>query len=51
VKLFPLSTDHARSFAVIEMASPEENTKLMDSIGDGYKDKGVLVNLLHKDDG
>jgi hypothetical protein len=51
VKLFPLSTGHARSFAVIEMASPEENTRLMDSIGDGYKDKGVLVNLLHKDDG
>jgi hypothetical protein len=48
VKLFPLSTGHARSFAVIEMASPEENTRL---IGDGYKDKGVLVNLLHKDDG
>lgn len=49
VKLFPISTGHARSFAVIEMASPEENTKLMDSIGDGYRDKGVLVNLLHKD--
>jgi hypothetical protein len=48
VKLFPISTGHARSFAVIEMASDEENARLMDSIGDGYRDKGVLVNLLHE---
>jgi trehalose-6-phosphate synthase len=49
VKLFPISTGQPRSFAVVEMASPEENTKLRDSIGDGYKDKGVLVDLLHTD--
>lgn len=39
VKLFPISSDHGRSFAVIEMASPEENTKLRDTIGDGYAER------------
>jgi hypothetical protein len=47
VKLFPISSDHGRSFAIIEMASPEENAKLRETIGDGYADRGVVVDLLH----
>jgi hypothetical protein len=51
VKLFPISSDRGRSFAIIEMASPEENTKLRETIGDGYADQGVVVNLLHNPKG
>ena len=47
VKLFPISTDHGRSFAIIEMASPEENTRLRETVGDGYSERGVVVHLLH----
>lgn len=47
LKLFPIATDKGHSFAVIEMASPEQNTRLRESIGDGYTDRGVVVHLLH----
>lgn len=47
VKLFPISTDEGRSFAIVEMASPEENTKLRETVGDGYCGDGVVVHLLH----
>ena len=47
VKLFPISTDDGRSSAIIEMASAEENTRLRETIGDGYTDRGVVVHLVH----
>ena len=47
LKLFPIASDDGRSFAIIEMASPEENTRLREMIGDGYSDRGVVVHLLH----
>lgn len=47
LKLFPISTDHGRSFAIIEMATPEENVQLRETIGDGYTDRGVVVHLIH----
>ncbi|MBI4203754.1 MAG: hypothetical protein HY527_01895 [Betaproteobacteria bacterium] len=47
MKLFPISTDEGRSFAIVEMASPEENTKLRETVGDGYCGDGVVVHLLH----
>ena len=47
VKLFPISTDHGRSFAIVEMASPVENTRLRERVGDGYSDQGVIVHLFH----
>jgi hypothetical protein len=48
LRLFPMSTDNGDSFAVVEMASAEENAKLRATVGDGYADKGVVVHLLHK---
>ena len=47
LKLFPIASDDGRSFAIIEMSSPEENTRLREMIGDGYSDRGVVVHLLH----
>ncbi len=47
VRLFPISTDDGRSSAIIEMASAEENTKLRETIGDGYTERGVVVHLVH----
>jgi len=47
LRLFPIATDEGRSFAVIEMASPDENVKLRETVGDGYADRGVVVHLVH----
>lgn len=47
LKLFPLSSDKGNSSAVIEMASPEQNARLRESIGDGYTERGVVVHLIH----
>jgi len=49
VHLYPLTSRRDQPFAVVEMASPEENKKLKDTIGDGYFSGGITVNLQHKD--
>jgi len=46
LRLFPIPT--GKSFAVVEMASAEENTKLRETVGDGYFAEGVVVHLMHK---
>lgn len=50
LRLFPISADQGKSFAVIEMSSPEENAKLRETVGDGYSDQGVVVHLVHNPD-
>lgn len=50
LRLFPISADQGKSFAVIEMSSPEENAKLRETVGDGYFAEGVVVHLVHNPD-
>lgn len=47
LRLFPVSSDNGHSFAIVEMASAEENEKLRETVGDGYSDRGVVVHLVH----
>ncbi|HJQ61590.1 MAG TPA: RNA-binding protein [Burkholderiales bacterium] len=47
LRLFPIPLE--KSFAVVEMASAEENARLCETVGDGYAADGVLVQLLHRD--
>lgn len=50
LRLFPISTDNGHSFAIVEMASPEENAKLRATVGDAYSERGVVVHLVHGPD-
>ncbi|MGQ0523187.1 MAG: hypothetical protein ACT4P8_05955 [Betaproteobacteria bacterium] len=45
VHLYPVSTGQDRPFAIVEMSSSEENSRLREEIGDGYFGDGVLVQL------
>jgi hypothetical protein len=49
VHLYPLLKGRDRPFAVVEMSSPEENSRLRDAIGDGYFASGVCINLAHNE--
>jgi len=48
VHLYPLIEGRDRPFAVVEMSSDEENSRLRNTIGDGYFAGGVCINLIHR---
>jgi hypothetical protein len=48
VHLYPLELRQTQPFAVVEMSSPDENSRLRNTIGDGWFAGGVCIHLVHK---
>jgi len=48
VHLYPIMQGRDRPFAVVQMSAPDENSRLRNSIGDGFFAGGVCINLIHK---
>lgn len=49
VHLYPLMAGRNQPFAIVEMSSPEETSRLRNTIGDGFFSGGVCINLVHKE--